>query len=550
MPDNQKLIFVTGGVLSGVGKGIATASIGRLLVARGHSVNSVKIDPYVNIDAGTMRPTEHGEVWVTEDGGEIDQDFGHYERFIQKNIPRKNNITTGQIYQSVIERERRGEYLGKTVQIIPHITDEVKRRILEAAKDSNVTTIEIGGTVGDYENVPFLEAARQLRMELGKRNVLFVHVPYVPVLDSVGEQKTKPAQHSVKMLMEIGIMPDVLICRSERPIDSVRKEKIALFCNLRKPDIFSDYDVDCVYRIPLILDEQGLTERIMRKLQLEEKKNDLAQWGALVDKFTAPGEELRVGIVGKYVNIGEFKLADSYVSVNESLKHAAAEIGARPKIEWIDSGAFEEDGSRLPSLDGLDGVIVPGGFGSSGVEGKILAIKECRERKIPLLGLCFGLQLAVVEHARNVCGMKGAHSTEIDPDTKYPVIDILPEQKAVDKKGGTMRLGAYPAVLKEGTKVRGLYEGAGRLYGDTASERHRHRYEVNPEYSAKLECGGLVFSGRSPDGTLVEFLERSDHPYFVATQAHPEFKSRPGDPAPLFSGFVRACLQRHTGGKA
>ena len=540
----QKLIFVTGGVVSGLGKGITTASIGRILLSRGFNITCVKIDPYLNSDAGTMRPTEHGEVFVTDDGGEIDQDLGNYERFLNKSLTKRHNITTGQVYRAVIDRERRGDYLGKTVQPIPHITDEIKSRIMEIAKNYEITLVEIGGTVGDYENTLFLEAARQMRRELGWDNVIFAHVSYIVELDCVGEQKTKPTQHSVKMLREIGIEPDFLICRSKHGLDEVRTDKLALFCNIDKDAIISNQDVTSIYDVPALFEGQKLGEKLLKRMALKERENKFDEWLRISEKLKNNGKTVKIGMVGKYVAIGNFQLADSYISVNEAIKHAAAEHGAQDKIEWIDSCLLEKDSSAINVLDGFDGIIVPGGFGSSGVEGKIKAIRYCRENNIPYLGLCFGLQLAVVEYARNVCGLDGAHSTEMDPKTRHPVIDILPEQKAVTDKGATMRLGSCPAVLKKGSTVYKLYEKLGLNHGDTIHERHRHRYEVNPEYVAVLEKNSLIFSGTCPNRRLMEFCELKDHRFFVATQSHPEFKSRPGSPSPLFYGFIEAALRK------
>lgn len=532
-----KYIVVTGGVISGLGKGITTASIGKILQFYNYNVTALKIDPYINYDAGTLRPTEHGEVWVTEDGGEIDQDLGHYERFLDENIPKHHNITTGQVYHAVIEKERRGEYLGKTVQPIPHVTDEIKRRIRKAAKtDMDFVLIEIGGTVGDYENVLFLEAVRQMKLEGEK--VLFIHVTYVPSISTLGEQKTKPTQHSVKLLREIGIQPDFIIARSEQPIDDVRKEKIALFCNIHEDDVISDPDIDNIYAVPLLFEEQDLSKKILKKLGLKGRRatKRYREWKEFIEKIKSLKEEVRIGIVGKYFDIGSFKLFDSYISVIEAIKHASWKNGFRPKIEWIDSKDFEKDRKSLEILNKLDGVVVPGGFGLSGIEGKILAIEYCRKKNIPYLGLCLGMQLAVVEFARNVCKLKDANSIEIDENTPHPVITFLPEQVKILKEsryGATMRLGSYPAHLKRGSLVH-------RLYGEeVVYERHRHRYEVNPEYVDILEKHGLLFSGRSPDGRLMEFLELPDHKFFVATQAHPEFKSRPMRPSPLFDGLIK-----------
>ena len=534
-------IIITGGVVSGLGKGITTASIGKILQLHGYSVTAMKIDPYINYDAGTLRPTEHGEVWVTEDGGEIDQDLGHYERFLDINIPKYHNITTGQVYSAVIEKERKGKYLGKTVQPIPHVTDEIKRRIRRPASESKVdfVLVEIGGTVGDYENVLFLEAVRQMKLE-GDR-VLYVHVTYVPVLESLGEAKTKPTQHSVKLLREIGIQPDFIITRSEKPLDNIRREKIAMFCNVHEEEVISDSNVDNIYAVTLMFEKQDLCKKILRKLNLRKEHNDLEGWERFISKVRRLKNTVAIGIVGKYFDIGTSQLSDSYISVIEAVKHAAWNNNLKPVIRWIDSKVFEKDRSQLSSLDELDGVIVPGGFGLSGIDGKIETIRYCRENNIPYLGLCLGMQLAVVEFARNVCNMKGAHSTEVDKNTPFPVIDFIPEQVKIlqdSRYGATMRLGAYPAVLKKNTLVY-------RLYGsEKVSERHRHRYEVNPEYVEKLEKCGLVFSGRSPDGVLMEFMELPGHPFFVGTQAHPEFKSRPLKPSPLFDGLIKAAKKK------
>jgi len=534
-------IIVTGGVISGLGKGITTASIGKILQLHGYNVTAIKIDPYMNFDAGTLRPTEHGEVWVTEDGGEIDQDLGHYERFLDIDIPKYHNITTGQVYNAVLEKERKGKYLGKTVQPIPHVTDEIKKRIKRPASESNwdFVLVEIGGTVGDYENVLFLEAVRQMKNEGEK--VVFVHVTYVPMLDALGEAKTKPTQHSVKLLREIGIMPDFIITRSEKTLDSVRREKIAMFCNVYEDDVISNEDVDNIYAVSLLFERQDLCKKILKKLNLRKDHNDLEGWEKFIKKIRRVQNPVKIGIVGKYFDIGTSQLSDSYISVIEAVKHAAWNNNLNPEISWIDSKLFEEEPGKLSSLDDLDGIIVPGGFGASGVEGKISTIRYCRENKIPYLGLCLGMQLAVVEYARNKCGLMGANTVEIDKKATHPVIDFIPEQVKIvqeSRYGATMRLGAWPAVLKKGSLIQRLYDV------DKVSERHRHRYEVNPEYVEKLEKCGIVFSGRSPDGILMEFMELPNHPYFVATQAHPEFKSRPLKPAPLFDGLIKAAKKR------
>ena len=534
-------IIVTGGVISGLGKGITTASIGKILQLHGYKTTAMKIDPYMNFDAGTLRPTEHGEVWVTEDGGEIDQDLGHYERFLDINIPKYHNITTGQVYSAVIEKERKGKYLGKTVQPIPHVTDEIKVRIRRPANENSwdFILVEIGGTVGDYENVLFLEAVRQMKQEGDK--VVFVHVTYVPMLDALGEAKTKPTQHSVKQLREIGIMPDFIITRSEKALDNVRREKIAMFCNVHPDDVISNEDVDNIYGVSLLFEKQDLCRKILKKLNLRKDTNNLEEWKRFIRKISRLQNMVKIGIVGKYFDIGTSQLSDSYISVIEAVKHAAWNNNVEPVISWIDSKEFENDPRKLRNLDNLDGIIVPGGFGLSGIDGKIATIRYCRENGIPYLGLCLGMQLAVVEYARNACGLRDAHSTEIDKKTPHPVIDFIPEQVTIlqeSRYGATMRLGAYPAVLKKGSIVQKLYDS------DNVSERHRHRYEVNPEYVEKLERCGIVFSGRSPDGVLMEFMELPKHPYFVATQAHPEFKSRPLKPAPLFDGLIKAAKKK------
>jgi len=535
-------IIVTGGVISGLGKGITTASIGKILQNHGYKVTAIKIDPYINFDAGTLRPTEHGEVWVTEDGGEIDQDLGHYERFLDINIPKCNNITTGQVYSAVIEKERSGKYLGKTVQPIPHVTDEIKRRIRLPTEEAkfDFVLVEIGGTVGDYENVLFLEAVRQMKHEGEK--VIYVHVTYVPVLKSLGEAKTKPTQHSVKLLREIGIQPDFIITRSDKPLDDVRKEKIALFCNVSREDVISDSNIENVYAVPLLFEDQELCKKILRKLGLRKEEMHMNTWRNYIAKIKKFDKKVKIGIVGKYFDIGAFKLSDSYISVIEAVKHAAWNNNVRPEIEWIDSKIFEKQPRKIVNLKKVDGIIVPGGFGLSGVEGKIATIKYARENKIPYLGLCLGMQLAVVEYARNVCGLKGANTTEVDKNTPYPVIDFIPDQVKIvteSRYGATMRLGSYPAILSEGSLIRKLYNNQQKVY-----ERHRHRYEVNPQYIEILEKNGFVFSGRSPDGILMEFMELPSHPYFTGTQAHPEFKSRPLKPAPLFGGLIKAAKKK------
>jgi len=529
-------IFVTGGVISGLGKGIVTSSLSRVLIAKGYKPTIIKIDPYVNVDAGTLRPTEHGEVWVTEDGGETDQDLGHYERFLGFPLTKEHNITTGQVYYEVINRERRGDYLGKTVQLIPHVTNEIKRRIKEVSTKSgaDIALIEIGGIVGDYENILFLEAARQLQSE---ENVAFVHVSYVPIPEKLGEPKTKPTQQSVRLLRELGIFPDFIVCRSPENLDNVRKEKISLFCNISEKNIINNPDLETIYELPLVFEKQEFAKKILNKLNLTDKVAELSEWENKVDILKNTKNEINIGIVGKYISTGNFELTDSYISVEEAVKHACVALNTKPNIFWVDSTKIEQE------ISNLDGIIVPGGFGSSGVEGKIKAINFCRENNIPFLGLCLGLQLAVVEFARNVCGLEGAHSTEINKDTKYPVIDILPEQKDIKELGATMRLGAYLAELKQGTKIYDLYNNFNLIKENKISERHRHRYELNPNYHKILQEKGLVFSGVSPTKHLVEFIELPTNKFFVATQAHPELKSSLLKPSPLFHGFVKSCLK-------
>ncbi len=529
-----RFVFVVGGVLSGLGKGVVTASIAKLIKDSGYKVTAIKIDPYVNIDAGTMRPTEHGEVFVTEDGGEIDQDLGTYERFLDVFLSKKHNITTGQIYLSVINRERALEYGGRDVEIIPDVVDEVKNRIMGVAKDYDVTVVEIGGTTGDIENLIFLHAVRQLMNEYPSVSIM---VSYVPLLRNVGELKTKPTQHAVAKLREVGIFPDFIVARSEIGLDEPRIWKISRSCFVKKESIIDDPDLNCIYELPLLFEKQGFVSKILEMLGLKDKERDLSEWKKIVDIMVNSKKLVKIGIVGKYVTIGNAEHKDVYISVIEAVKHAAAKFGYKAEVKQISSQDLEK--GNLKILNSFDGIIVPGGFGETGVEGKINAIKYCRENKIPFLGLCFGMQLAVVEFARNVCGMKDAHTTEINPETPFPVVDIIPEQKELLKKrkyGATMRLGSWPAVLRKGTKVFELY---GK---ENVEERHRHRYEVNPKYIDELEKHGLIFSGKSPDGKLMEFLEIPDHPFFVATQAHPEFKSRPLRPHPLFVGLIKAAI--------
>lgn len=541
-----KFIVIVGGVISGVGKGVATASIGRLMKDYGFSVTAIKIDPYINIDAGTLRPTEHGEVWVTDDGGEIDQDLGNYERFLEQPILKANNITTGQIYKTLIDKERRGDFLGETVEVIPHFPEEVKRRIIQASASCDVALIEVGGTVGEYQNSLFMFALRSLENDIGKDNICYVMVTYMPIPSHIDEMKTKPTQLAVNLLRSSGIEPDFILCRGKKPLDNVRKKKLERNINIKAENIISMPDVtgpgthNSLYIIPLELVDEHLGDKILDRLTLQKKHDlDLSLWKKALDGVLNPHKDVNIAMVGKYLDIGDYKLVDSYISVNEALKHACAKNHIKLNLEWIDSKKLEHTEDIKTQLNKYDGIIVPGGFGASGVEGKINAIKYCRENDVPFLGLCYGLQLAVVEYARNVCGLKDAHTTEIKPEAADPVIDILPEQKTVMNKGGTMRLGSYPAVLKKNTKT---YE----LYGkELISERHRHRFEVNPEYHEILQKNGLVFSGMSPNDRLVEFIELPEKRFFIGTQAHPEFKSSLLNPAPLFDGFISAAGKNH-----
>ena len=538
-----RYIFITGGVISGLGKGIVTASIGRLLQSKGFRVSAIKIDPYLNYDAGTLRPTEHGEVWVTEDGGEIDQDLGHYERFMDITLTKDHNITSGKIYYNVISKERRGEYLGQTVQPIPHVTDEIKNWIKRVAKRSRVDflLVEIGGVVGDYENILFLEAARQLKIENPGR-VIFVHVAYLPVPKTIGEMKTKPVQHSVKRLREIGIQPDFIIARSEYELDDVRRKKIALYCNVVEEDIISDPDLELVYELPIIFDKEGLGDKILAKFGLSPRVSYLKRWRGFVDALKNSHGVVSIAIVGKYFATGKYSLPDAYVSVIEAIRHACAHYRVRPELYYINAELLEKDMSYAQSLGKYDAIIVPGGFGSKGVIGKLRAIEFARINKIPFLGLCYGFQLSVVEFARNVCRLKDANTTEIDPDTPYPVVDLLPEQKKIieeSRLGGSMRLGGHKVYIKEGTLAYHLY---GR---SIIMERFRHRYEINPKFISLLEENGFVFSGESEDGIKqLGELPREVHPYFIGSQFHPEFTSRPLKPNPLFSGLIEAGIKR------
>ena len=539
-----RFIFVTGGVVSSLGKGIAASSLGALLEARGLKVTMLKLDPYINVDPGTMSPFQHGEVYVTEDGAETDLDLGHYERFVRATMGRDNNYTTGQIYESVIRKERRGDYLGGTVQVIPHITDEIKRCIEKIGAGVDVVLVEIGGTVGDIESLPFLEAIRQMGIELGRDRALFIHLTLVPYIPSAGEIKTKPTQHSVKELRSIGIQPDVLLCRADRPLPEGQRRKIALFTNVEERAVISAVDADSIYKIPRGFHEQGLDQIVVEKLRLDAPTIDLSEWDRVVDGLEHPTGECTIAMVGKYVD-----LTESYKSLSEALVHAGIRTRTRVRIEYIDSEEVERNGTGL--LEGKDAVLIPGGFGSRGIEGKIIAARFARERKVPYLGICLGMQVATIEFARNVAGLKGAHSTEFDPSTPYPVIAMISEwldqegrvqqRSAGVDLGGTMRLGAQKCRLLPGTHAR-------QIYGEAViAERHRHRYEFNNRFLNVLQDAGLVVAGRSIDGNLVEMIELADHPWFIACQFHPEFHSTPRDGHPLFTGFVTAARERAEG---
>lgn len=524
---NTKYIFVTGGVVSSLGKGITAASLGNLLKARGYNVTIQKFDPYINVDPGTMNPYEHGEVFVTDDGAETDLDLGHYERFIDENLTKYNNITTGKIYQSVIEKERNGEYLGKTVQVVPHITNEIKSKIEIAGKvnNSDIVITEIGGTVGDIESTPFLEAIRQFKYDIGRENVLYIHVVLVPYLKAAGELKTKPAQHSVKELMSLGIRPDILVCRTEHDLSENLRKKLAMFCDIDFDAIIEAKDASTIYEIPLIMEKEGLANVTCKKLGIENRNFNLNQWENIVYNIKNPKSEVKIAVVGKYV-----ELKDAYISINEAIENAAYSLGYKAKIDYLQAETL-----NIEVLKNYQGILVPGGFGNRGIEGKIAAIKYARENKIPFLGICLGMQLTVVEFARNVLGYHDANSTELNSATSHPVIHIMEDQKYIEKMGGTMRLGAYPCILKEGSLAKDLYQA------DTISERHRHRYEYNNIFREELEKAGLKVSGTSPDNNLVEIveLERDIHPFFIAGQFHPELKTRPTNPHPLFKGFVQ-----------
>lgn len=542
---DRKYIFVMGGVMSGVGKGITAASIGAILKARGYRVTAIKIDPYVNVDAGTMNPTEHGEVFVLDDGDETDQDMGNYERFMDITLTRDNYMTTGRVYESVIHRERNLEYGGKCVQVVPHIPLEVLDRIKRAASKAkaDVAIIEIGGTVGEYENILFLEAIRIMKIK-HPEDVLSVMVSYLPVPHASGEMKTKPTQHAVRTLNGAGIQPDIIIARSESPIDQKRKEKISLFCNVAEECVISAPDADSLYEIPHNFERDSIGKIILKKLRLKPGKSDMKDWENLLENMKSAKEKVRIGIVGKYFGTGDFILSDAYISVIEALKHAGFKNNIKTELAWINSEVFEKEPQKIDSLSEYDGILVPGGFGERGVEGKINAIKFCRENKIPYFGLCYGMQIMIIEFARNVLGLSDANTTEIDRETKNPVIDIMSEQKKNledHNYGATMRLGTYPAVLKKGTIAHESY-GTEKI-----SERHRHRWEVNPGYIERIEKAGLIFSGKSPSRKLMEIAElpRSEHPFFLGTQFHPEFKSSPLKSHPLFFEFVKAAKERH-----
>jgi CTP synthase len=525
-----KHIFVTGGVASSLGKGLTAASLGRLLKARGLRVTMQKLDPYINVDPGTMNPFQHGEVFVTDDGCETDLDLGHYERFIDENLYRDSNVTTGAIYQTVIAAERRGEYLGDTVQVIPHITNEIKARILRVAEDADVVITEVGGTVGDIESLPFLEAIRQLRHDIGRENVFFCHVSLVPYIGPSGELKTKPTQHSVRELRSLGIQPDAIVCRTDRPITDALKRKISLLSDVDVDGVISAPDADSIYEIPLVLNEEGLDDYLVRHLRLDgtAAAPDLTEWRALVERIRNPRRTVRVALVGKYIN-----LPDAYLSVTQALQHAGFHHRVDVEVVWVASDDLESSANRAV-LDTVDGVLIPGGFGVRGIEGKVLAARFARERRVPFLGICLGLQCAVIEIARNLAGLEGANSSEFDAEAPYPVIDLMPDQRGISDMGGTMRLGLYPCRLQKGSRAERAYDD-GLVF-----ERHRHRYEVNNRYRRRLEEAGLVLSGTSPDGRLVEIIELPDHPFFMAGQFHPELRSRPTRPHPLFREFIGA----------
>ena len=527
-----KYVFVTGGVVSGLGKGITAASLGRLLKARGYKVTMQKFDPYINIDPGTMNPVQHGEVFVTDDGAETDLDLGHYERFIDESLDKNSNVTTGKVYWTVLAKERRGDFGGGTVQVIPHITNEIKNRFYRnfTSNDTRIAIIEVGGTVGDIESQPFLEAIRQFQQEIGHENAILIHVTLIPYLRASQEMKTKPTQASVKELQGMGIRPDIIVCRSDLPLDKKIKDKIALFCNVPSSHVLQNLDVEYLYEAPLAMEKEHLAQVACECLKLDCPQPDLTDWIAMVEALRHPSLEVNIALVGKYI-----QLHDAYISVVEALKHGGIASKATVNILWVDSEQVtEENVSEM--LSEADGILVPGGFGDRGIEGKIQAIRYAREQNIPYLGLCLGMQLAIVEFARDVIGLSDAHSIELNPRTVHPVIDLMPDQADIEDIGGTLRLGSYPCVLKEGTRSYNVYGE------DTIHERHRHRYEVNNDYRNVLEENGMVLSGMSPDGRIVEMIELKDHPFFIATQAHPELKSRPNRPHPLFKGLIQASL--------
>ncbi|MBT3219013.1 MAG: CTP synthase [Proteobacteria bacterium] len=529
---HKKYLFITGGVLSSLGKGLSAAALGALLESRGLTVTTIKMDPYINVDPGTMSPYQHGEVFVTDDGAESDLDLGHYERFISMRMHQRNNFTTGGIYKTVIERERKGEYLGRTVQVIPHITDEIKRRIHLGGEGADLVIVEVGGTVGDIEGTPFLEAIRQFRADVGPENVLVIHLTLVPYIKTSGEMKTKPTQHSVKGLLEMGIQPDILFCRGERPVPRELKQKIALYCNVNERDVMSVEDVDDIHHLPIKLCEEGADERICEKLGIWAASANLQPWRDVVNRAKQPSETVRIGIVGKYVH-----LTDTYKSLNEALFHGGIANWAKVELVFVDSEVLDIDNPGKV-LNEVDGILVPGGFGQRGTDGKIAAIRYARESKIPFFGICLGLQLAVVEYSRNILGLAGAMSREFVDQPTHSVVDLMDEQRAIVDKGGTMRLGAYPCHLVENTFAR-------KIYGkELIDERHRHRYEVNPAYHQHLQEGGLIISGWSPDRMLAEVVELKDHPWFLACQFHPEFKSRPLQPHPLFASFIKSVVEQ------
>lgn len=533
---DTKYIFITGGVVSGLGKGITAASLGRLLKSRGLKITAQKLDPYLNVDPGTMNPVQHGEVFVTDDGAETDLDLGHYERFIDESLSQNSNLTSGRVYWKVISDERKGVYGGQTIQIIPHVTNEIKRSIARNADTgADVCLVEIGGTVGDIESQPFLEAIRQFSLEVGRSNCLFIHVTLVPYLAASDELKSKPTQHSVKEMLSLGIHPDIIVCRTEHPLTDDIKNKVALFCNVDKECVIENNNCDILYAVPMMLREQKMDDVVLKKLGIECPEPNLTDWTAMLEALRNPVQTVKIGMVGKYV-----ELHDSYISVNEALKHGGIETRSAVEIKWIDSESLEAEDADIDEILGdMDGILVPGGFGSRGIEGKIKACEYARTHNVPYLGICLGMQIAIIEFARHVLSMEGANSSEINPETPYPVIDILPEQKDVTDMGGTMRLGQYPCSLNPQSKSYELY-GASMIY-----ERHRHRYEVNNDYRTELLNGGMIFAGTSPDNHIVEMIEIPEHPWFVACQFHPEFKSRPNRPHPLFRGFVTAAAENH-----